>query len=40
MRFNYLFALLTFGGVAIAAPVAAEAGAYFQSATNIDVTYI
>lgn len=29
MRFNYLFALLTLGGVAVAAPVAAEAGACF-----------
>lgn len=26
MRFNYIFALLAVGGVAIAAPVAAEAG--------------
>jgi len=40
MRFNYLFALLALGGVAIAAPVAAEAGACFPIYQHLYDTHL
>lgn len=40
MRFKYLFALLALGGVAIAAPVAAEAGACFPIYQHLYDTHL